>query len=72
MKIFSNLYVKQLYYESENYNFTFVYLEGEIESLCRKVTDDIGRVTPPKTQKSLLLGYPLKTVNHSLKNTIKN
>jgi hypothetical protein len=46
--------------------FSFVLvLEGEVERLSWEVSDDIGQVTTPESEESLLLGNSDKAVNNA-------
>jgi len=54
-----------LVYAAQENLLVFV-LEGEVECLSWEVTDDVGHVTSPEGQESLLLGNTDEAVHHSL------
>ena len=40
--------------------------EGEVQSLCREVTNNVGRVTPPQRNQTLILVGTREAVNDTL------
>jgi hypothetical protein len=50
-------------------NGLILVLEGKVKRLCGKITNDVGQVSTPETEKSLFFGNTNEAIDHTYKNS---